>query len=188
MTTDLANQSYALYHNNHDGTFDYASLVSGVGAMSQPHSGWGARCVDYDTDGWKDLLVAQGHDMDNIDLVSPQSHVASVGTRATAMELGLLSNWLPIKARNGSQLREVIFRRAIPASILVWAAATLPPASRFSGQVGYRRHSRTSRPTSRFRLMSRQDPMSGPPLRTSSHVVLKRTDSQVHQLHFAKCA
>ena len=74
VVTDLANQRYALYHNNRDGTFDYASLASGMGAMSQLHSGWGARFVDYDNDGWKDLLVAQGHDMDNIELVSPQFH------------------------------------------------------------------------------------------------------------------
>ena len=72
VVTDLANQRYALYHNNRDGTFDYASLTSGLGAISQLHSGWGARFVDYDNDGWKDLLVAQGHDMDNIELVSPQ--------------------------------------------------------------------------------------------------------------------
>ena len=32
------------------------------------------RFVDYDNDGWKDLLIAQGHDMDNIELVSPQFH------------------------------------------------------------------------------------------------------------------
>ena len=74
VVTDLANQRYALYHNNRDGTFDYASLVSGVGAASQLHSGWGVRFVDYDNDGWKDLIVAQGHDMDNIELVSPQLH------------------------------------------------------------------------------------------------------------------
>jgi enediyne biosynthesis protein E4 len=74
VVTDLANQRYALYHNNRDGTFDYASLVSGIGGMSQLHSGWGLRFMDYDNDGWKDLLIAQGHDMDNIELVSPQFH------------------------------------------------------------------------------------------------------------------
>jgi enediyne biosynthesis protein E4 len=74
VVTDLANQRYALYHNNRDGTFDYVSLASGMGSISQLHSGWGARFVDYDNDGWKDLLIAQGHDMDNIEIVSPQLH------------------------------------------------------------------------------------------------------------------
>jgi len=74
VVTDLANQRYALYHNNRDGTFDYASLASGMGSISQLHSGWGTRFVDYDNDGWKDLLIAQGHDMDNIEIVSPQLH------------------------------------------------------------------------------------------------------------------
>jgi hypothetical protein len=74
VVTDLANQRYALYHNNRDGTFDYASLASGLGAMTLLHSGWGLRFVDYDNDGWKDLLIAQGHDMDNIETVSPQFH------------------------------------------------------------------------------------------------------------------
>jgi hypothetical protein len=74
VVTDLANQRYALYHNNHDGTFDYASLISSLGAITLLHSGWGARFVDYDNDGWKDLLIAQGHDMDNIEVVSPQFH------------------------------------------------------------------------------------------------------------------
>ena len=36
--------------------------------MSLLHSGWGLRFLDYDNDGWKDLLVAQGHDMDTIEL------------------------------------------------------------------------------------------------------------------------
>jgi hypothetical protein len=35
------------------------------------HSGWGARFLDYDNDGWKDLLVGQGHVMDNIELTQP---------------------------------------------------------------------------------------------------------------------
>jgi hypothetical protein len=72
VVTDLANQRYALYHNNHDGTFDYASFNAGLGAMSQLHSGWSLRFMDYDNDGWKDLLITQGHDMDNIEMVSPR--------------------------------------------------------------------------------------------------------------------
>jgi hypothetical protein len=40
--------------------------------MSQLHSGWSLRFMDYDNDGWKDLLITQGHDMDNIEMVSPR--------------------------------------------------------------------------------------------------------------------
>ncbi len=71
MVSDLANQRYALYQNNRDGSFNYASLQSGISSASQRHSGWSLRFIDYDNDGWKDLLVAQGHDMDNIEIVSP---------------------------------------------------------------------------------------------------------------------
>ena len=38
------------------------------------HSGWGLRLIDYDNDGWKDLLIAQGHDLDTIELTNPQLH------------------------------------------------------------------------------------------------------------------
>ena len=72
--TDLANQRYALYRNLHDGSFDYVTNPSGVGKISLLHSGWSARFIDYDNDGWKDLLIAQGHDLDNIELENPLLH------------------------------------------------------------------------------------------------------------------
>jgi hypothetical protein len=71
VVTDLANQRYALYQNNGDGSFNYASSAAGIGQMTLSHSGWGVRFFDYDNDGWKDLLIAQGHDMDTIELTSP---------------------------------------------------------------------------------------------------------------------
>ena len=71
IVTDLANQRYALYQNRGDSTFAYASLSSGIGHMTALHSGWGVRFLDYDNDGWKDLLVAQGHDLDTIELSYP---------------------------------------------------------------------------------------------------------------------
>ena len=36
------------------------------------HSGWSLRFLDYDNDNWKDLLIAQGHDLDIIEKTNPQ--------------------------------------------------------------------------------------------------------------------
>lgn len=71
---DLANQQYNLYVNNGDGTFNYASFSWGVGRISMLHSGWSLRFLDYDNDGWKDLLIAQGHDLDTIEKSFPNLH------------------------------------------------------------------------------------------------------------------
>src|SRR6266849_2449514 len=71
VVTDLANQMYALYRNNGDGTFTHDSYPSGIGRMTMTHSGWGIRFLDYDNDGWKDLLITQGHDLDTIELTFP---------------------------------------------------------------------------------------------------------------------
>src|ERR1700694_5130303 len=71
VVTDLASQMYALYRNNGEGTFTYESYPSGIGRMTMTHSGWGVRFIDYDNDGWKDLLINQGHDLDTIQLIFP---------------------------------------------------------------------------------------------------------------------
>ena len=74
VVTTLAYQKYALYHNEHDGTFDYASYKDGFARMTLLHSGWSAFFLDYDNDGWKDLLIAQGHDLDTVEKSYPQLH------------------------------------------------------------------------------------------------------------------
>jgi hypothetical protein len=74
VVSDLAYQKYVLYRNNGDSTFDYATDKSGLGGMTFLHSGWGIRLLDFDNDGWKDLLVAQAHVMDTIELTYPQLH------------------------------------------------------------------------------------------------------------------
>jgi enediyne biosynthesis protein E4 len=71
LITDLATQVYSVYQNNGDGSFTYDSYPSGIGRMTMTHSGWGVRFLDYDNDGWKDLLIAQGHDLDTIQLTFP---------------------------------------------------------------------------------------------------------------------
>ena len=74
VITDLANQKYALYRNNGDGSFTYDTYLSGIGVMTLLRSGWGVAFFDYDNDGRKDLLIAQGHDLDTIELTSAQIH------------------------------------------------------------------------------------------------------------------
>ena len=71
VVTALASQMYALYRNNGDGTFTYDSYPSGLGRITMAHSGWGVRFIDYDNNGWKDLLITQGHDLDTIQLNFP---------------------------------------------------------------------------------------------------------------------
>ena len=71
IVTDLASQMYALYRNDGDGSFTYDAYPSGIGPMTLKHSGWGVRFFDYDNDGWKDLFITQGHDLDTIQLTFP---------------------------------------------------------------------------------------------------------------------
>jgi hypothetical protein len=74
VITNLANQKYALYKNNGDGSFSYDTYLGGLARMTMLHSGWGIHFFDYDNDGFKDLIVAQGHDLDTIELNYPQLH------------------------------------------------------------------------------------------------------------------
>jgi hypothetical protein len=74
VVDDLSNEMYALFENNKDGTFNYITRTSGLGRMSQLNSGWGLKLFDYDNDGWKDLIVAQGHDLDTIEKTNPHLH------------------------------------------------------------------------------------------------------------------
>jgi len=74
VITDLARQNYAVYRNEGHGLFSYRSLQTGLAALSGVSSGWGMRLEDFDNDGWKDLFVAQGHVMDNVDQIDSTLH------------------------------------------------------------------------------------------------------------------
>jgi hypothetical protein len=65
--TTLSNEKYAFYRNNGDLSFTYATNTSGVGQITLLYSGWGARAVDVDNDGLRDLFVAQSHVLDTIE-------------------------------------------------------------------------------------------------------------------------
>jgi hypothetical protein len=70
FVTTLSNETYAIYRNNGNGRFTYATGETNVGQETRVFSGWGTHFVDYDNDGWKDLFAAQGHVLDTIELTS----------------------------------------------------------------------------------------------------------------------
>jgi hypothetical protein len=65
--TTLSNEKYALYRNNSELNFTYATNTTAVGQITLLNSGWGTRFVDIDNDGWRDLFVAQSHVLDTIE-------------------------------------------------------------------------------------------------------------------------
>jgi len=57
-----------LYHNNGDGTFTDATYSSGIGNKAMLLSGVAAKFIDYDNDGWPDIVQANGAMVDNVSL------------------------------------------------------------------------------------------------------------------------
>ena len=57
-----------LYHNNQDGTFSDDTYPSGIGNKAILLSGVAAKFLDYDNDGWDDILQLNGAMLDNVQL------------------------------------------------------------------------------------------------------------------------
>jgi enediyne biosynthesis protein E4 len=74
IVTELPREIYGVYHNDGDGSFTYRSLETGLGLLSSGSSGWGVGLEDFDNDGLKDLFVAQGHVLDNVEQIDPSLH------------------------------------------------------------------------------------------------------------------
>jgi hypothetical protein len=67
FVTNVDQEMYSIYRNNHDLTFDDMAGVSGLGRVTRLMSGWGLKFFDYDNDGNLDLFIANGHPDDRIE-------------------------------------------------------------------------------------------------------------------------
>jgi hypothetical protein len=74
--TAIENETFPLFLNHGAGQFLNASQSSRIARMTRSMSGWSNGVADLDNDGWKDLFVARGNVMDNIDAVSRHFHFA----------------------------------------------------------------------------------------------------------------
>src|SRR5438105_4231309 len=59
--TNFSDDSNVLYHNDGDSNFTDVTFLAGLGESTLPFLGWGTSFIDYDNDGWLDLIVANGH-------------------------------------------------------------------------------------------------------------------------------
>src|SRR6202035_1328567 len=64
--TNFSDDTATLYRNNGDGTFDDVTYKAGLGLNTQ-YLGWGTMFLDFDNDGWPDLLLVNGHVYPEVD-------------------------------------------------------------------------------------------------------------------------
>jgi hypothetical protein len=58
--TNFADDTCNLYRNNGDGTFSDVTFASGIGVNNQ-YVAWGCGFLDFDNDGWADIMQINGH-------------------------------------------------------------------------------------------------------------------------------
>ena len=61
VSTDFSDDYDIVFHNDGTGNFADLSYKSGVAAPTIPFVGFGDGFLDYDNDGWKDLLIVNGN-------------------------------------------------------------------------------------------------------------------------------
>jgi enediyne biosynthesis protein E4 len=64
--TNFADDTSNLYHNNGDGTFSDVAFAAGVGVNHQ-YVAWGCGFIDFDNDGWPDIVQINGHVYPEVD-------------------------------------------------------------------------------------------------------------------------
>ena len=67
VNTDFSDDYDVVFHNDGIGNFEDYSYRSGVAPPTIPFVGFGDGFLDFDNDGWKDLLIVNGHVYPQVD-------------------------------------------------------------------------------------------------------------------------
>jgi enediyne biosynthesis protein E4 len=74
--THLDLEHARLYRNLGDGSFEDATFAAKLGYATFRYSGFGTCFIDYDNDGARDIFMANGHILDNIELFHAETRYA----------------------------------------------------------------------------------------------------------------
>jgi len=72
FVANVDQEMFSLYRNNRDGSFSDVAHSNEVAQATRLLSGWGLKFFDYDNDGSVDLILANGHPDDMIEMYSTQ--------------------------------------------------------------------------------------------------------------------
>lgn len=64
--TNFADDTHTFYRNKGHNDFQDATIDTGL-AVNTRYLGWGTAAIDFDNDGWKDLILANGHVYPEVD-------------------------------------------------------------------------------------------------------------------------
>jgi enediyne biosynthesis protein E4 len=67
VVTDFSDDYKTLYHNDGEGSFTELGSEAGIAQVPVPFVGWGVGFPDFDNDGWKDILMINGHVYPQVD-------------------------------------------------------------------------------------------------------------------------
>jgi len=126
IDTTFADQPKTLYRNlGHEG-FEDVSRTAQIAQASIPYVAWGTGFVDFDNDGWPDILIANGHVYPQVDTVSEGARYKEPlflhlnkhdGTFENASAAAHLAD-LPLASRRGVAFGDIWNDGAIDALIL----------------------------------------------------------------------
>jgi hypothetical protein len=71
--SNFSDERETLYHNRGGADFDDATIAAGLGQNTR-WVGWGCGFFDFDNDGWKDLLLVNGHVFPEVDRLKIDIH------------------------------------------------------------------------------------------------------------------
>jgi len=67
LVTDFSDDYKALYRNDGEASFSDVGDHAGIVQIAVPFLGWGDGFIDYDNDGWKDIMMINGHVYPQVD-------------------------------------------------------------------------------------------------------------------------